>query len=73
MPVTLSFTLRSPFVGALDVMSIVSVIDPGKAGVKVTVLKSRAAPRQMMRCKGSKGFVSGGYKPTSVVAQTIGV
>ena len=43
------------------------------AGVKVTVLKSRAAPRQMMRCKGSKGFVSGGYKPTSVVAQTIGV
>ena len=43
------------------------------AGVKVTVLKSRAAPRQMMRCKGSKGFVSGGYKPTNVVAQTIGV
>lgn len=43
------------------------------AGVKVSVLKSRSAPRQMMRCKGSKGFVSGGYKPLSVVAQTIGV
>jgi hypothetical protein len=54
-------------------VALASLEELAMAGTKVTIVASRKAPKQKMRCKGSKGFVVGGSVPGSVVAQSIGV
>jgi hypothetical protein len=54
-------------------VALASLEELAMAGTKITIVASRKAPKQKMRCKGSKGFVVGGARPGSVVAQSIGV
>ena len=59
-------------VGKIQV-ALASLEELAMAGAKITIVASRKAPKQTMRCKGSKGYVVGGSVPGSVVAQSIGV
>ena len=52
-------------------IALASLADLALSGVKVTICATRKAPRQKMRAKSSKGFVTGGSRPGSVKAQVM--